>query len=116
MEVGHYLTGELNLSDPASEMVGGVGRSAYSILYSTEFIPRTISLPVNADEAMRAVRSNDPLIGDNRIYLHGVVRYLDIFGVEGLQPERRYEFCFVYHPERDPTGSERGCEKYNKPG
>ena len=56
--------------------------------------------------------ANDPLIGDNRIYLHGVVRYLDIFGVENLQPERRYEFCFVYHPDRDPIGTERGCETH----
>ncbi len=116
MEVGRYLVGEINLPDVTSSAVGDVDRTIYSILYSTEVIPKTIALPVNANEAMRAVRSNDPLIGDNRIYLHGVVRYLDIYGVDGLQPERRYEFCFVYHPDRDRNGSERGCEKYNKPG
>ena len=113
MEVGRYLVGETRLPDVTSGSVGGVERHTYSILYSTQEIPITVSVPLNADEAMRAVRSNDPLIGDNRIYLHGVVRYLDIFGVENLQPERRYEFCFVYHPDRDPTGGERGCEKYN---
>jgi len=109
------LTGELMLPDVTSGNVSPVDHFEESILYNTESIPRTISMP-QADEAMRAVWSKDPLIGDNRIYLHGVVRYLDVFGIEGLQPERRYEFCFVYHPERDAIGSERGCEKYNKPG
>jgi hypothetical protein len=116
MSVARYLVGDLDLPDITSPNVGPVERSEYSILYSTEFIPKTVTMLAYATEAMRAVWSKDPLIGDNRLYLHGVVRYLDVFGIEGLQPERRYEFCIVYHPERDPTGSERGCEKYNKPG
>jgi hypothetical protein len=116
MMVGHYLAGELILPDVTSPNVSPVDHFEESILYNTESIPRTISMPQGADEAMRAVWSKDQLIGDNRIYLHGVVRYLDVFGIEGLQPERRYEFCFVYHPERDVIGSERGCAKYNKPG
>jgi hypothetical protein len=114
--VDRYLVGEPKLPDVTSQSVGGVDRSQYSILYSTENIPKVISLPADSHEAMHLVWSKDPAIGDQRLYLFGVVRYLDIFGVEGLQPERRYEFCFVYHPERDPIGSERGCEKFNKPG
>jgi hypothetical protein len=116
MMVGQYLVGQLSLPDITSPSVGPVERVEHSILYSTEFIPQTVSMPKYSTEATRAVWSKDPLIGDNRFYVHGVVRYLDVFGVEGLQPETRYEFCFVYHPERDPNGSERGCEKYNKPG
>ncbi len=116
MTVARYLVGDLTLPDVTSPSVGPVDRSQHSILYSTEFIPKTVSMPEGSGEAMRAVWSKDPLIGDNRIYLHGVVRYMDVFGIEELQPERRYEFCFVYHPERDQIGSERGCEKYNKPG
>jgi hypothetical protein len=114
--VGRYLVGDPELPDVTSQSVGGVDRSQYSILYSTENIPKVISLPAGSQEAMHLVWSKDPAIGDQRLYLFGVVRYLDIFGVEGLQPERRYEFCFVYHPERDTVGSERGCEKHNKPG
>ena len=111
MMVARYLVGELSLPDVTSPNVSPVDHIQTSILYSTEFIPKTVSMPEWSTEAMRAVWSKDPLIGDNRIYLHGVVRYFDIFGIEGLQPERRYEFCFVYHPEREPKGDERGLRK-----
>jgi hypothetical protein len=61
--------------------------------------------------------SSDPLIGDHRFYVHGVIRYRDIFGLENPGvPDRRYEFCFIFHPEREPNGTEKGCEQYNKPG
>jgi hypothetical protein len=116
MSVARYLVGDPGLPDITSPNVGPVERTERSVSYGNDFIPVDVSIPKWSVEAMRAVWSQDPLIGDNRLYVHGVVRYLDVFGVEGLQPERRYEFCFVYHPERDPTGSERGCEKYNKPG
>jgi hypothetical protein len=114
--VERYLVGAPALPDVTSQSVGSVDRTQYSILYSTENIPKVISLPPDSHEAMHLVWSKDSAIGDQRLYLFGVVRYFDIFGVEGLQPERRYEFCFVYHPDRDPIGSERGCEKHNKPG
>ena len=64
--------------------MGGVDRSQYSILYSTENIPKVISLPADSHEAMHLVWSKDAAIGDQRLYLFGVVRYLDIFGVEGI--------------------------------
>jgi hypothetical protein len=116
MMVAPYLVGELKLPDVTSPSVGSVDHTEHSILYSTEFLPQTTVMPKGTEEAMRLVWSKDSAIGDQRLYLHGVVRYLDVFGIEGLQPERRYEFCFVYHPERDVMGSEHGCEKYNKPG
>jgi hypothetical protein len=119
MSVVQYLVGQLNLPDITSQNVSPVERTEQSALYGIDFIPIDVSMPKYSQEAMRAVWAKDPLIGDNRFLVHGVVRYLDVFGAFGekdLQPERRYEFCFIYHPERDPTGSERGCEKYNKPG
>jgi hypothetical protein len=114
--VGRYLTGELNLPDITSESTGSVTRRTYSILYGQESISENIVPFEPFAEALRAVNSTDPLIGDNRIYLHGVIRYLDIFGIDDPRLERRYEFCFAFHPVRDNGGSERGCEKYNKPG
>jgi hypothetical protein len=114
--VARYLTGELNFPEVTSDSTGGVIRRTYSILYGQEPIEEYIAPIDPIAEAMRAVNSTDPLIGDNRIYLHGIIRYQDIFGIDDPRLERRYEFCFVFHPVRDNGGSERGCEKYNKPG
>jgi hypothetical protein len=90
----------------------------YVVLYGGEPIRKTISLPAASLDAIRLVKSSDPLkpFGDQRLYLHGSVRYLNIFGIEDPHLERRYDFCFVFHPDRDPAGSEHGCENYNAPG
>lgn len=116
MMVSRYLTGDLQLPDVTSQSVGGTNHSEQAILFGEPAVEHYVSFVGPVDEAMRAVWSKDPLIGDNRVYVHGVVRYLDIFGIDDPKLERRYEFCWVFHPVRDPAGSERGCEKYNKPG
>jgi hypothetical protein len=111
----YYLTGP-RLGDPIT--MAGRQSFEYVALYGGEPIKNTISLPSGSFEAIRLVRSSDPMkpLGDQRFYIHGSVRYLDIFGIENPLLERRYDFCFVFHPDRDPAGSEHGCEDYNKPG
>jgi hypothetical protein len=117
MVTGRYMVGEIQMPDVTSTSVGGVRHSNYSILFGDRpQIGEEASFIGPSEEAMRAVWSKDPLIGDNRIYVYGVLRYFDVFGLDDPKLERRHEFCFVFHPERDPHGSERGCEKYNKPG
>jgi hypothetical protein len=111
--VDQYLVGKLKLSDVTSPNVSHVLHSQYSILYSTEHLPETISMPPYAAEAMKLALAPN---SNYRFYAYGVVRYFDIFGLDKLQPERRYEFCFVYEPRTGDIGTERGCEDYNKPG
>jgi hypothetical protein len=116
VEVGPYLLSATKLGDPLT--MAGRQNFEYVVLYGGEPIKKTISLPAGAFDAIRLVKSSDPLkpFGDQRLYLHGSVRYLDIFGIEDPHHERRYDFCFVFHPDRDPAGSEQGCENYNAPG
>lgn len=111
--VDQYLVGKLRLSDVTSPNVSHVVHAQYSILYSTEHIPQTISMPSYATEAMKLALAPN---SNYRFYVYGVVRYLDIFGLDKLQSERRYEFCFIYEPKMGDIGTERGCEDYNKPG
>jgi hypothetical protein len=116
VEVAPYYLTATKLSDPFT--LAGRQNFEYVALYGGEPIKNTISLPPGSFDAIRLVRSSDPLkpLGDQRFYIHGSARYLDIFGIEDPQLERQYDFCFVFHPDRDPAGSEHGCEDYNKPG
>ena len=114
--VGRYLlTAGEDLGNPLIMGGGGVTRKEFSIVYGNTPITVSVANPFDAD-AYRSTTTNDPLIGDRRFYMHGIIRYFDIFGLENAAPERRYEFCWVFHPQREPGGSEHGCEKYNKPG
>jgi hypothetical protein len=117
IEVGRYMVAQTQLSlGNAIAMQGGTMiKRQYAVLSGNKPIEEPIAVSFDAD-AMRSTKSTDPLIGDNRFYLHGIIRYLDIFGIENLSPEHRYELCFVFHPEREPSGTERGCEQHNKPG
>lgn len=115
IEIGRYLVGDLNLGNPIMMGGGTVTKKSYSILYGSNPVEVLVATPFEAN-ALRSTTTDDPLIGDNRFYMHGIIRYLDIFGLEDPKLERRYEFCWIFHPEREPDGSERGCEKYNKPG
>jgi hypothetical protein len=116
VEVAPYYLSATKLGDPTT----AVDRQEYEYvaLHRDNSIKQNIYLPPGSFEAIRLVRSSDSLkpLGDQRFYLHGSVRYFDIFGIEDRSLERRYDFCFVFHPDRDPEGSERGCEDYNKPG
>jgi hypothetical protein len=118
IEVGRYMVTEtqakLSLGPLIAAQGGSMFTRQYAVLFGTR-IEEFLAIPIQT-EAMRSTQSNDPLIGDNRFYMHGIIRYLDIFGIENLSPEHRYEFCFVFHPEREPEGTERGCEQHNKPG
>lgn len=113
MMVAEYLVGKLRFSDVTSPNVSHIMHSQYSIMYSTEHIPETVSMPPGATEAMKLALAPN---SNYRFYIYGVLRYLDIFGLDKLQPERRYEFCFIYKPQTGDIGTERGCEDYNKPG
>jgi hypothetical protein len=113
VEIGPYLLNQTKLGEPI--IMGGIPKYQYAILYGAQPIQQDISIVFEPD-AMRLIKTADPLIGDHRFYLHGMLRYFDIFGTDNPQLERRYEFCFVFHPDREPTGSEKGCEQYNKPG
>ena len=116
VEVGPYLLSATKLGDPLTM----VGRQNFesAALFGGDPIRQTISLPAGSLDAIQLVKSSNPQrpFGDQRLYLHGSVRYRDFFGIENQQLERRYDFCFVFHPDRDPAGSEQGCENYNTPG
>ena len=101
-EVAPYLLNEVKLDD----QVGGNTQFVdYAVVYGVD---KEIKQPISKQFDPLAVKL---LEGDaQRLYLHGSIRYSDIFSVE-----HRYDFCFVFHPTRDPQGSERGCEKYNTP-
>jgi hypothetical protein len=107
-EVGPYLLNQTKLGDPVA--MGGISKPEYAILYGADPIKYTVAA-VFPWEAMQLLKNTNPAFGENRLYLHGVIRYLDIFEIE-----RRYEFCFAFHPDRDTAGSEHGCEQHNMPG
>jgi hypothetical protein len=101
-EIGPYLLNETTLSD----RVGGNTQDFdYAVIYGAD---KARNQPISMQFLPEATKL---LEGDSqRLYLHGNIRYSDIFS-----DEHQYDFCFVFHPSRDPHGSERGCEKYNQP-
>lgn len=110
--VAGYLLNDESLGDPIT--MGGADRRQVAILNGDDQFD--FAATQSAPGALRILTNLDKTAGEHALYVHGVVRYQDIFGIEGHQPERRYEFCFVFRPNVDVAGSERGCEKYNKPG
>jgi hypothetical protein len=104
MEVGPYLLNASKLIPPSDAPL------EYAILYGNKIIEETIAT-IFLFETIQEVKNANPLYRDLRFYLHGKVLYFDIFGNEWP-----YQFCFIFHPNRAPNGSERGCEDYNKPG
>jgi hypothetical protein len=110
IEVGDFLLQPSEkLASPVT--MGGAPRYEFAALYGSEPIRQKIAMPVNSFEAIQLQKESDPLKGGRqRFYLHGRVRYLDIF-----DREWPYDFCFSFDPEYDPQGSERGCEEYNRP-
>jgi hypothetical protein len=110
--VGSSLLNDENLGDPTS--MGGSDNKQIAILNGPDKFDYVASQ--SNQTALRIFNNTDRAFGEHVLYVHGVVRYQDIFGIEGHQPERRYEFCFVFRPAIDLTGSERGCEKFNRPG
>jgi|SRR5882724_1973752 len=115
IEVGPYLLNQTKLGDPIAMSGGGTVKREFAILYGAIPIRLVVATPFDAD-ALRLTTSTDRLIGDHRFYVHGVIRYLDIFGLDNPAMERKYEFCFIFHPDRQPDGTEKGCEQHNKPG
>jgi hypothetical protein len=109
MEVGSYLLNQEKLRPPS---LPGM-RHEYSVLYGMDSIKQTIAIIQPAVEAIQLIKKSDYTRGPQyAYYLHGSVRYFDIF-----EKERRYEFCFVFQPDRSNSeGNESGCEQYNKPG
>jgi hypothetical protein len=110
IQVGHF---PLPDSEKLSLPTGGMPTFEFGALYGNEPIRRMISMPQNSNDAIEIQkRSRDRLAGGLQVfYLFGRVRYQDIFGNEWP-----YEFCFSFDPLNDKEGSERGCERYNKPG
>jgi hypothetical protein len=108
--VGHF---PLPATEKLSLPTGGIPTYEFGALYGPDPIKQTISMPLNSNDAIEIQkRSRDRLAGGLQVfYLFGRVRYLDIFGQEWP-----YDFCFSFDPINSPQGSERGCEKYNKPG
>lgn len=100
-EIGPYLLNETKLPDR-------VGGNTQDFDYAVVYGDKSINQPILMQFVPEAVKL---LEGDaQRLYLHGSIRYYDIFDAE-----HQYDFCFVFHPTRGPEGSERGCETYNKP-
>jgi hypothetical protein len=110
--VGTYLLNSNDLSDPTQR--GGAIHKQIAILNSSDqfSVPVAVSYP----DALRLLNNTDKTFGEHALYIHGVVRYHDVFSLEASQPERKYEFCFVFRPIADAPGTERGCEKHNNPG
>jgi hypothetical protein len=100
-------------SEKLSLPTGGIPTYEFGALYGTEPIKQTIAMPQNSNDAIEIQnRSHDRLAGGLQVfYLFGRVRYQDIFGNEWP-----YDFCYSFDPVNNTEGSERGCEKYNKPG
>jgi hypothetical protein len=111
--VGSYLLNDEYLGDPTT--MGGADNRRIAILNGNDNFNFSVSQH-NAEALQLLAKPDDKRSVGHALYVHGVVRYQDIFGIEGNQPERRYEFCFVFRPGIDAAGSERGCEKFNKPG
>lgn len=110
--VGKYLLNDDDLGDPTQ--LGGAIHKQISILNGTDDYRTSVS--VSYPDAIRLLNNTDKLLGEHALYIHGIVRYHDIFSLEGSQPERKYEFCFVFRPNIDASGAEYECDKYNKPG
>jgi hypothetical protein len=110
IQVGHF---PLPDSERLSLPTGGMPIYEFGALYGNEPIKQTISMPQNSNDAIEIQkRSRDRLAGGLQVfYLFGRVRYQDIFGNEWP-----YEFCYSFDPLNGKEGSERGCERYNKPG
>jgi hypothetical protein len=108
--VAQYRLADPNLGDITK--MSDIDHHEYSALQGSEPARETVSTTFEP-QVIEMVMRTDPSHGpEQRFYLFGLVRYLDIFGTD----EHAYRFCFVFHPERDRNGSEIGCEKYNKPG
>jgi hypothetical protein len=110
IQVGHF---PLPDAEKLNLPTGGIPIYEFGALYGTDPIEQRISMPINSNDAIEIQkRSRDRLSGGLQVfYLFGRVRYLDIFGNEWP-----YDFCFSFDPINDQKGSERGCEKYNRPG
>lgn len=110
IQVGHF---PLPNTEKLSLPTGGIPKYEFGALYGNEPIKQVISMPQNSNDAIEIQkRSRDRLAGGLQVfYLFGRVTYQDIFGKEWP-----YEFCFSFDPINRAEGSERGCEKYNKPG
>ena len=110
IQVGHF---PLPDAEKLSLPTGGIPKFEFGALYGTEPIKQTIVMPQNSNDAIEIQkRSRDRLAGGLQVfYLFGRVRYRDIFGNEWP-----YDFCYSFDPVNNAEGSERGCEKYNKPG
>ncbi|SFQ30365.1 hypothetical protein SAMN05216330_12433 [Bradyrhizobium sp. Ghvi] len=110
IQVGHFPLPDI---EKLSLPTGGIPKYEFGALYGTDPIKQTISMPQNSDDAIEIQkRSHDRLAGGLQVfYLFGRVTYQDIFGKEWP-----YEFCYSFDPVNNTEGSERGCEKYNKPG
>jgi len=110
IQVGHF---PLPDAEKLSLPTGGLPKYEFAALYGNEPIRQTISMPQNSNDAIEIQkRSRDRLAGGLQVfYLFGRVRYQDIFGNEWP-----YDFCYSFDPVNNAEGSERGCEKYNKPG
>jgi hypothetical protein len=110
IQVGHF---PLPDSEKLSLPTGGIPKYEFGALYGNEPIRQTIAMPQNSNDAIEIQkRSRDRLAGGLQVfYLFGRVRYQDIFGNEWP-----YDFCYSFDPVNNTEGSERGCEKYNKPG
>jgi hypothetical protein len=110
IEIAHFLLQPTEkLTTPIGK--GGIPSYEFAALYGSEPIKQKISMPSPAYEAIRLQKESDPLKGGRqRFYLHGRVRYLDIF-----DREWPYDFCFSFDPVYDQDGSEKGCEEYNLP-
>jgi hypothetical protein len=110
IQVGHFPLPE---AEKLSLPTGGIPKYEFGALYGTEPIKKTIAMPQNSNDAIEIQkRSHDRLAGGLQVfYLFGRVRYQDIFGNEWP-----YDFCYSFDPVNNTEGSERGCEKYNKPG
>jgi hypothetical protein len=110
IQVGHF---PLPDAEKLSLPTGGMPKYEFGALYGTDPTKQTISMPQNSNDAIEIQRrSHDRLAGGLQVfYLFGRVTYQDIFGREWP-----YEFCYGFDPINNAEGSERGCEKYNKPG
>lgn len=116
VQIAPYLLNQTKLDNPLQMSGGGVIRREYAILFGEKPISVTAATPFEVNALRLTANPPDPLLGDHRFYVYGTIRYLDIFGLDSTKLERKYDFCFIFHPDREPNGTENGCEKYNKPG
>jgi hypothetical protein len=112
MEVAHYpmIEATEKLFSPVG--IQGLKKYEYASLYGAEAKTEMVKAESPAIMIQMVQRPEEFSGAQRRFYVHGSVRYFDIFGT----PEQRYDFCYSFHPKYNPAGSEEGCEKYNKPG